>query len=90
MNNFTSMVMAVLEKLEILTHTEAEALVKEIHSSTLPDNYSQCVDMVEKVFSKLEIKSIHAKVTPTIKSAIDPLIESSKVTPTKPTVDSTK
>ena len=79
MNNFTSMILAVLEKLELLTHDEATELVKEIHSATLPDNYEQCVKVVENIFQKVKVESVHTKIAPTIKSAISPLLEPTKV-----------
>lgn len=62
MNNFTSMMIAILEKVELLTETEAKALAKELNQSTLPDNYEAAALMVDELFKKLEIKTLSSKV----------------------------
>lgn len=63
MNNFTSMVIAILEKSEVLTEDEAKKLAKELHSATLPDNYQACALLLDNLFKELGIKSFTTKIS---------------------------
>lgn len=65
MNNFTSTLVAIMEKLELLTNEEAKALVKELHTSTLPDTYDASARMMEDLFKKLKIKTATEKLAAT-------------------------
>lgn len=65
MNNFTSMVIAILEHVGVLTEEEARKLVKELHGSTLPDNYAGASRFVKDLFNKHEVATISSKVVST-------------------------
>jgi len=62
MNNFVSIIIALLEHTGLLTAEEAQNLVKEIHSSTLPDNYDSASRLIEKAVSKHKVSTLHEKV----------------------------
>ena len=61
MNNFTSMIVAILEHAGVLTFEEAEKLVKELHTATLPDNYKSASKFVKDLFEKHDVKQIATK-----------------------------
>jgi len=61
-NNFVSILIAVLENTGVLSADEAAKLVKEIHSGTLPDNYEAASRMVKDIVSKHKISTVHEKV----------------------------
>lgn len=62
MNNFTSMFVAVLEHLELLTEDEARKLIKELHEATLPDSYDAASRFLKDVYKKLDVQKLAAKV----------------------------
>lgn len=62
MNNFVSLVIALLEHAKVLTEAEAQKLVKELHSSTLPGTYEECSRLVKDLFAKHEISTIEKKL----------------------------
>ena len=73
MGNFVSLVVALLEHAEVLTEKEAEALIKELHGLTIPDNYKACTILVKDIFKKLEIRPVTTKITdPTAKKSLTP------------------
>ena len=61
MNNYISMVIAILEKAKLLTEDEAKKLAKELVSSTLPDTYEGCSRLVDDLFKKLDIETLEHK-----------------------------
>jgi hypothetical protein len=61
-NNFVSIIIALLEHTGLLTSEEANNLVKEIHSSTLPDNYESASRLIEKAVSKHKVTKLTDKV----------------------------
>jgi hypothetical protein len=62
MNNFTSMVVAMLEHLKLLTEDEAKALAKELHGSILPDTYAGASQLLKEIYEKLDMKTLDQKV----------------------------
>lgn len=56
MENYISLLLATLEKLELITGKEAEKIDKELRSSTIPGTYKEARDTVEAVFSKVQNK----------------------------------
>ena len=62
MNNFTSIILAILEHVGVLTEDEAKKLIKEIHGTTLPDNYEAASKLVKDLFKTHEIKTISKKL----------------------------
>jgi len=63
MNNFVSIIVALLEHTGLLTADEAQKIVKEIHGSTLPDNYESASRLIEKAVLKHKVTNLHQKVT---------------------------
>lgn len=63
MNNFTSMVIAILEHLELLNESEAKQLASKLHESTLPDNYSACSRLLKEIYADIDIKKLSHKVS---------------------------
>lgn len=61
MNNFTSMVLAILQHLELLTEDEAKKLAKELHGSTLPDTYEGASSLLKSIYEKHDIKTLGNK-----------------------------
>lgn len=55
MNNFVSMLIAVMAHLKLLTKDEAERLSKELHAITIPDSYEGVHALVEQAFKKAEV-----------------------------------
>lgn len=64
MNNFTSMFVAILEKIELISHEEAVKLVKELHTATIPDTYEGALKIVDELFKKHEIGALASRVKP--------------------------
>jgi hypothetical protein len=62
MNNFVSIIIAVLQHAKVFTEDEAEKLVKELHAATLPDNYKGAVKFIEDIFKKHDIQNIEQKL----------------------------
>lgn len=89
MNNFTSIFVAILEHLELITKEDAKKLIKELHGTTLPDTYEGASNLVKTLFNKHDVKvkqdisNLDARITSTVKAAIDPFIQDFKVVPKK-------
>lgn len=62
MNNYISMVIAILEHSKVLTEDEAKKLSKELTESALPDNYKACSRLLKDIYDKLDIKTIEQKL----------------------------
>lgn len=87
MNNFVSIVIAILENAKILTSEEANKLVKELHGSTLPDNYESAVRFVKDLFNKHGIKDIESKLkTTTTGPIVVPTLNKVDTKPITPSV----
>lgn len=63
MGNYANVVIAMLQKLELLTEDEAKKLAEEFSTIMMPDNYTQALDKVEKIFAKHEIAPVKAKLS---------------------------
>lgn len=68
MNNFVSVIVAILQHAKVLTEQEAEKLVKELHAATLPDNYEAASRLLKDIFDRHEIKTIEHKVVAGVES----------------------
>lgn len=55
MNNFVSMLIAVMAHLQLLTKDEAERLSKELHAITIPDSYEGVHALVDEAFKKAKV-----------------------------------
>ena len=86
MNNFVSIFIAVLEHLKLLSEDEAKKLAKELHGTTLPDNYEAASRLLKDIYEKHEIKSATEKLKP----AVTFTSTAPTVTVTKKSIDSKK
>ena len=55
MNNFILLFINALSHVGVFTKAEAEALCKEMQSSTLPDSFEASHRLVGQIFAKLEL-----------------------------------
>ena len=62
MNNYVSLLIAVLEHLGTLTETEAKKLAKDLSGSTIPGTYDEASRMVKDLFNKYEVQSLSSKI----------------------------
>lgn len=62
MENYISLMLAVLERAGILTYKEAEGLNKELRSSILPSTYHQASEMVGTLYDDKELKKLDERI----------------------------
>lgn len=54
MENYITLLVAILEHLELIKGKEAEKLEKELKNTTLPGTYKEARVFVEEVFEKIK------------------------------------
>ena len=85
MNNFTSLVIAVLEHVGVLTDTEARKLVKDLHTLTIPDDYDGASRVVGSLFDKHDVQTVADKAADVVSADLTPV---DSVAPAEPAQDS--
>lgn len=84
MNNFTSMVIALLEHIKLISSADAEKLATEIHTATLPGTYKEARIVIGEIFKKLDLEDLPAHVEKIVNSlATDTKAEVGKTLPKK-------